>query len=160
MSPGSSSLLANQPSLCPLCPGRTPNMFCLLSDPLQTNYHQPRRAKGSAPNHCAWGCEIWATLLRYQVQSLKKVLTGLEFFHILSYYIHKLQCILMGFYVASQQKVVHNFKVVGKLKMWLSIVVSTLLPLNKIWSTVHHAPKKAILTRVVKRNFCRLKWSN
>lgn len=58
----------------------------------------------------------------------------------------------MGFYVTSQQKVVHNFKVVGKLKMWLSIAVSTLLPLKKIWCTVH-VPKKSHFDKSGKKKF-------
>ena len=44
---------------------------------------------------------------------LNKVFTPLELFHILSYYNHKCKCILMGFYVIDQHKVMHNCEVEG-----------------------------------------------
>ena len=45
------------------------------------------------------------------LQCLEKVFIPLKLFHILSRYKHKLKCILLGFHVIDQHKVVHNCEV-------------------------------------------------
>ena len=45
---------------------------------------------------------------------LQKCSPPLELFHILSHYTNKHKCILKGFYVIDQHKVVHNCGVEGK----------------------------------------------
>ena len=52
--------------------------------------------------------------LHQNLQWLAKIFIPLELFHILSRYNHKRKCILLGFYVIDQHKVVHNCEVEGK----------------------------------------------
>ena len=56
------------------------------------------------------------------VQWLAKVFTPLELFHILSHFDHKCKCILLGFYVIDQHKVVHNCEVERKWYMFFFLV--------------------------------------
>ena len=46
--------------------------------------------------------------------ALQKYSVSVELFHILSHFNHKCKCILLGFYVIDQHKVVHNFEVEGE----------------------------------------------
>ena len=58
------------------------------------------------------------------IQWLAKVFTPLELFHILSCYNHKCKCILMGFYVIDQHKVVNYCEVQwGKMIHWQMFLI-------------------------------------